>query len=304
MKFTPKLPPQDINVSKRNHLKDFFVLLSGFFGVIIIVLLILVALADYLVSYIPIDVEKQLFQSMHQVAPKASDPESERGKVEQYLHKLVVRLNNGWPEVSKQLTGKSAERQKFTIAVIHMNAPNAFILPGGHIGVTHGLLRLVKSENGLAMVIAHEMAHQYKRHPLRTLGRGIVVLLAMSTLTSSDDSWWVGSLSSNAAKIGLLKFSRDQEREADKIGLALVTQLYGHRKGATEFFESISNMAKLTPGYLAFLNSHPATHERLKALKDKSQDTTHKLSSLPKHVIRFGKINFETHKDTLEMLKR
>lgn len=304
MKFSPKLPDQDINVSKRNHLKDFFVLLSGFIGIIMIILLILVALADYLVSYIPLDVEKELFQSMHQLAPRASDPDSERGKVEQYLDRLVTRLNNGWPEVAKQLNGQSSKKQKFTVAVIHMNTPNAFILPGGHIGVTHGLLRLVKSENGLAMVIAHEMAHQYKRHPLRTLGRGIVVLLAMSTLTSSDDSWWIESLSSNAAKIGLLKFSRDQEREADKLGLALVTQLYGHRKGATEFFDAISKIAKVRPGYLAFLNSHPATHERLLVLADKSRDSTHKLSPLPKHVIQFGKIDFETHKNTLEMLKR
>jgi len=304
VKFIAKLPPEGINVSKRNHLKDFFVLLSGFAGLIVIVILILAALADKLVTYIPLDIEKQLFQDMHRLAPFASDPTSERAKVEAYLQKLVNKLNKGWPEVSKKITGKTTDAQQFTIAVVHMNAPNAFILPGGHIGVTHGLLRLIKSENGLAMVLAHEMAHQYKRHPLRTLGRGIVVLLALSTLTSSDDSWIVGSFSRNVAKIGFLKFSRDQEREADKIGLALLLKLYGHDKGAGEFFAAISKIVKPRATSLSFLNSHPTTHDRLKLLTKKMPISASKISPLPKYVIRFGKTNFKTNKNTQQMLKR
>jgi len=302
MKFTAKLPPEGINVSKRNHLKDFIVLLSGFGGLILIAIVVLAALADTLVTYIPLDVEKQLFQDMHRLAPFASDLTSERGKVEVYLKKLVEKINEGWPQVSKKLTGKEQAKQKFTIAVIHMNKPNAFILPGAHIGVTHGLFKYVKSENGLAMVLAHEMAHQYKRHPLRSLGRGIVVLITLATLSSSSDSWLVGSLSGGIAKIGLLRFTRDQEREADALGLALLKQLYGHNKGAGEFFIAISKSTKASPRYMDFLKSHPATQKRLKFLTKKMPGSNLKTSPLPEHVINFGKINFETSKQTLKML--
>ncbi len=303
MKYTAKLPPEGINVSKRNHLKDFFILLTGFIGLLFIAVMILAALADKLVTYIPIDIEKQLFQEMHRLAPFAADPTSERGKVETYLKNLLAKINKGWPAASKKHTGTSEKRQKFTIAVVHMNTPNAFILPGGHIGVTHGLLRLVKSENGLAMVLAHEIAHQYKRHPLRSLGRGIVVLLALSTFTSADDSWVVGSLSNSVARIGFLKFSRDQEREADKLGLTLLLNLYGHNKGAGEFFEAISKTKK-THSSPSFLQSHPAVPDRLTFLTKPMASDNHKLVALPEHVIRFGKVNFETHKKTLEILQR
>ncbi len=302
MKFIAKLPPEGINVSKRNHLKDFFVLLSGFIGLIFLAIIVLAALADTLVSYIPLDIEKQLFQDMHRIAPFASDPTSERAKVELYLKNLVNKINKGWPQVSKKLNGKEQAIQKFTIAVIHMNKPNAFILPGAHIAITHGLLRHVKSENGLAMVLAHEIAHQYKRHPLRALGRGIVVLVTLATLGSSSDSWWVGSLSGSVAKIGVLKFNRDQEREADKIGLALVMQLYGHNKGAAEFFIAMSKTSTPGPEYLTFLNSHPATRNRLKFLTKETSGSSTKVIPLPEHVINFGEINFETSKQTLQML--
>lgn len=303
MKYTAKLPPEGINVSQRNHLKDFFVLLTGFIGLILIVVMVLAALADKLVTYIPLDIEKQLFQKMHHLAPIAADPTSERGKVEKYLENLVTKINKGWPAASKQESGTEPAKQKFTIAVVQMSTPNAFILPGGHIGVTQGLLRLVKSENGLAMVLAHEMAHQYKRHPLRSLGRGMVVLLALSVFTRSDGSWVVGSLSNSLAKIGFLKFSRDQEREADRLGLTLLLNLYGHNKGSGEFFEAIAKTGKTSLSPI-FLQSHPAAPDRLIFLTKPVSGNNDKLVALPQYVIRFAKSNFKTNKQTLKMLQQ
>ena len=91
---------------------------------------------------------------------------------------------------------------------------NAMATLGGNIVVFQGLIDTVDSENALAMVLAHEIAHVRHRHPIVAMGRGFTVMLALSALSGVGDGMiqqWVGSM----GMLPMLAFSREQEEAAD-----------------------------------------------------------------------------------------
>ena len=272
MKFVPKLSKDNVNVTKTSHLKQFLFLLGALFGLVFIVIVILTLIADYLVSYIPRSTERALFKNVTFGLPAVtsqSNPSDQQ--VNRYVEQIVSKLSKHW----------QGEKQAFSIRVVHLDAPNAFVTPGGYIYVTSGLFKYVKSENGLAMVIGHEMAHQYKRHPLRSFSRGTIVLLTLAIVTGFEQSDSVSSLISNSAVLTLLKFSRDQESEADKIGQQLVKATYGHLNGTDEFFSSIVNIKSIDNKIPTFLKSHPDTKSRQQMLNHAIKNRSHQLIPLP-----------------------
>ena len=93
-------------------------------------------------------------------------------------------------------------------------------------------IRSYYDENALAMVIAHEMAHIKHRHPVMALGRGVVIGLFLASLSGFNGDRVVGRIVNNTGMLTLLKFNRDQEREADRTALAAVAGNYGHVAGA------------------------------------------------------------------------
>ena len=279
MKYTAKLPPEGINVSTKSPLKQFFLLLAALAGLMLALVLVIALLADYFVQYIPRDVERNLFSDFHSQFEPAK-PGTERHRVERYLDTIINNLSKKW----------TGEKQQFSVAVIESDVPNAFVLPGGHIGVSKGLLRVVKSENGLAMILGHEMGHQYKRHPIRALGRGLVVALVIAVATGTEESGWASGLALNTATLFQLVFSRDQEREADTLGLLLITRHYGHGNGATEFFKAILKEKSLSENIPTFLKTHPSTKERVERLINASNESKqHALIPLPDYVKHFSK---------------
>ncbi|MBY0385650.1 M48 family metallopeptidase, partial [bacterium] len=144
---------------------------------------------------------------------------------------------------------------------------NAFALPGGRIVLNKGLLKEIKTEEGLAFVIGHEMGHLVKRHHMKGLGLG-VVSIGLSFIFASDSTWiWnmIHSLLSSA-------YSREQEENADDYALKIMQKIYGSAQGAEEFFL----IAQKRPEEkihraLWFASSHPVTESRIQNIKQKSQ---------------------------------
>ena len=95
----------------------------------------------------------------------------------------------------------------YRLVMLEMEGPNAFALPGGTIGVTPALLDEVKSEIGLAFVLAHELGHQQHRHALKRLGRTLIYRIAMGWISGAGDL----SLLNYSLSLATLKHSRDQE---------------------------------------------------------------------------------------------
>ena len=109
---------------------------------------------------------------------------------------------------------------------------NAFATLGGHVMLHGGLVRKLPSENALAMLLAHEMAHIKLRHPLRSLGRVAVIWVALTALTGADGSSIGANVLGSVTTLTLLSFSRSQEIEADREAIAGVNRLYGHTADA------------------------------------------------------------------------
>ncbi|MBE0544842.1 MAG: M48 family metallopeptidase [Verrucomicrobia bacterium] len=167
-------------------------------------------------------------------------------------------------DILAKLTAEEALRQlDYRVFVIELGSPNAVAVPGGGIGLTPELLEAVRSEAGLAFVIAHELGHHQHRHILRGLGRRLILGLAAALLFNYD-----GLSSVDAAfRLAETGYSRRQERAADEFALRLVHQKYGDLQEALEFFEQLQR-TNGDPLWQKYAGSHPLTAERLEHLRE------------------------------------
>lgn len=277
MEFEAKQIPEGINTTKEHPLKEFFILLSGVSAIFAAVFFILILMSDYLVQFIPLEKEQQWF-SENSFSFITQEPIVEdETEINNYLLKLVQQLNPA-PDHSSD----------FTIQLIESEVPNAFITPGGHIFVTTELLKLVNSENSLSMVIAHEMAHQIHRHPIRSMGRGIVIGMALMIFTGLDGDNWASEIIADSFNLGLLAYSREQEREADKTGLKLLVDHYGHATGSSYFFAQILQQEDNPLSTLGeYMSTHPDTLDRLNYLQQFETDQNAELTPLPDFIAAF-----------------
>jgi predicted Zn-dependent protease len=159
---------------------------------------------------------------------------------------------------------------------------NAFALPGGFIGVHSGLLLAAQSESELASVLAHEIGHVSQRHIARMLGnqkQDMLVPLAAMVLGAL-----VASKSSDLAMASMmggqgyaiqrqLNFSRDAEREADRVGLQILGEGGFDTSGMVAFFGRLQNASRnYNDGAPAYLQSHPLTTERIADIQSRIRD--------------------------------
>jgi predicted Zn-dependent protease len=271
VKYTPKTIPEGINTSTEHPLREFALLTSGVIAAVLALILIASLLSDYLVRFIPVEKEIE-WLSGHVMQQSGTDEPaaSEQQALETYLQSLVMQLGDD-----------EHRNYVFTTRVIDEPTPNAFVVPGGHIFVTSGLLSMVSSENALAMVLAHEMAHQYHRDPIRSLGRGIVIVLALVAISGADAGDLVQSFIADAANIGQLAYSREQEADADETGVELVMRHYGHAQGVSELFRALDGNRAYDSHAPFFLRTHPGTVDRIEFLRHYEMQRQGPLQPLP-----------------------
>jgi predicted Zn-dependent protease len=152
---------------------------------------------------------------------------------------------------------------------------NAFALPGGYIGVHLGLMGMTSSRDELASVLAHELSHITQRHIARGMANSkrqsligvaatILGILAASRSNSVDGAQAVIATGQAASIQGQLNFSRDMEREADRIGFLVMTTAGFAPGGMASMFEKLSHSNRLNDyGGFPYLRSHPLTTERI-----------------------------------------
>lgn len=170
-------------------------------------------------------------------------------------------------------------RQPFEFFVIRDPTLNAFALPGGFIGMHSGLILAARSESELAGVLAHEIAHVTQNHLARMLGtQGQSQLTALLGLAvailaarSNPDVAVGAAVAGQAAGIQQqLSYSRDFEREADRLGLDLLERSGFDPRGMASFFERMLQFGRLyennAPDYL---RTHPLTVERIADMENR-----------------------------------
>jgi predicted Zn-dependent protease len=162
---------------------------------------------------------------------------------------------------------------QWEIVTFQDDAPNAFALPGGKIGVNAGILRVAANQHQLAAVIAHEVAHVLARHTNErvsqelALQQGLNALQAVANPTSPSGQAFMGLLGVGAKYGVLLPYSRVQESEADLLGLDLMA------KAGFDPAESIGlwrNMERASGAEPAeFLSTHPSHATRIQDLQQR-----------------------------------
>ncbi|MDX8410593.1 MAG: M48 family metallopeptidase [Mariprofundaceae bacterium] len=253
MKYSNPLPPEGINTSTTHPLKEFAILTGGFLAVIAAAILILILLAERLAVYIP-------FETEITIAGRFMDEleSTETGPVAEYLQQLADQL-----AAAQNLP----RAMKITVHFHDADTVNAMATLGGNIVVFRGLLEKMGSENELAMVLSHEIAHIKHRHPVRSLGRGMVIALAVATMDASLGSGMASQALGGAGLLTLMKFSREQEEEADLTGLEAVASVYGHIAGAEDLFRTFMALPGSNSGrYPDFLSTHPLHDHRIELI--------------------------------------
>ncbi len=159
--------------------------------------------------------------------------------------------------------------------LVRDRAVNAFALPGGFVGVNLGLIAMTNSRDELAAVLAHEMSHVTQRHIARSIASSsrqslvgmaamLLGVLAASRSHSADGAQAVIVGSQAAMVQGQLNFSRDMEREADRVGWGVYTDAGYAPVGVAAMFEKLENASRLNDsGNFPYLRTHPLTVERI-----------------------------------------
>ena len=156
---------------------------------------------------------------------------------------------------------------------------NAFALPGAYMGLHLGLVGVVTSRDELASVMAHELSHVTQRHISRMISRqsgmapwmmGAMILgvLAASKSPGAANAMIIGGQA--AAAQGQLNFSRDMEREADRVGFGVMSQAGFAPQGFVTMFEKLQQANRLNDsGGFPYLRSHPLSTERMADMQDR-----------------------------------
>lgn len=180
-----------------------------------------------------------------------------------------------------EMSSELAERFAWEILLGKDRSVNAFALPGGYLGVHMGLIAMVTSRDELASVLAHELSHVTQRHISRLIAQGnrqapwvlgALILGALAASKSPDAANAVISGSSALAAQNQLNFSRDMEREADRIGYGVLTQAGYDPQGSASMFEKLQQASRLNDnGSFPYLRTHPLTTERIADMQARNQ---------------------------------
>lgn len=193
-------------------------------------------------------------------------------------------LNN----LGYQLVAASPARHTdFQFFAVRDPTLNAFALPGGFIGVHTGLVLTAQSESELASVLAHEIGHISQRHVARMLTKQrestaialgallLALLAARSNSSSSADLTQAAILGGQAAAIQQqLNFSRENEREADRVGFQTMTEAGFDPRAMASFFGRMQQGSRIYESAApAYLRTHPLTVERISDIQNRVRET-------------------------------
>ncbi len=202
----------------------------------------------------------------------------------EYVQGIWQRLMDGARQRG-ELPPELEERFAWDVVLGRARSVNAFALPGGYMGVHLGLIAVVGSEDELASVLAHELSHVTQRHIVRIISRQsnqapwLIGAMILGALAASSNPGAAGAMivgGQAAAVQGQLNFSRDMEREADRVGYGVMTQAGFDARGFVGMFEKLQQANRFNDtGAFPYLRSHPLTTERIADMQARQQLQTH-----------------------------
>lgn len=162
---------------------------------------------------------------------------------------------------------------KWEFNLVSQNTVNAWCMPGGKVVVYKGIMPVAKSEEGLAVVMGHEIAHAIARHGNERMSQGILaaaggaaIAVYMREKPSETQALFLGAYGV-ASGVGILAFGRNQESEADKLGMVFMAMAGYQPKEAIPFWERMKS-ASGGGAPPEFLSTHPSHDTRIKRIND------------------------------------
>lgn len=199
--------------------------------------------------------------------------------------------------------GHSESGRPFRFFLIKDPSINAFALPGGYVGIHTGLITSSDQEAEVMSVLAHEIGHVTQRHIARMFGQqrqssavmiAAAVLAAMAVKSSPDAAMGVLSLGQTVAVREQLAFSRDAEREADRVGLQILAQSGFDPKAMSSMFERLSMAGRLYDNNApSYLRTHPLTTERIADIQGRLQSDPDMRKPLKTALNQFNAVEYD-----------
>jgi predicted Zn-dependent protease len=199
------------------------------------------------------------------------DPE-----VTDYLNGIGYRLVGASPDA----------RSAFFFFALRDNSVNAFALPGGFIGVHSGLFLTAQSESELASVLAHEIAHVTQRHIARMVaqqqraGMASLAAIALAILAArSNPQAAAGAIAAAQAQQvdAALAFTRDNEREADRVGVQILQKSGFDPHAMPVFLDRMQRATRIyDTGAPTYMRTHPITYERIADVQNRTAEVPYR----------------------------
>jgi predicted Zn-dependent protease len=177
-------------------------------------------------------------------------------------------------EIGRKLASHAiGERYPYSFSIADYREINAFALPGGPVWVNRGGIQTARTESQLAGILAHEIAHISQRHAAQQLSNVMVTNLGLSLfgalLGNAGGAVAANIAARYVASGAFLKFSRDDEQDADRAGVGIMKRAGWDPHGMIELMESIREQEKRDHGSVEiFFSNHPSTKDRLELLAD------------------------------------
>jgi predicted Zn-dependent protease len=225
-------------------------------------------LGDYSQSVLPPQEERRIGEEIMRDIRESGELVNDI-EIADYIGALGYRL----------AANSSDNRQTFTFFVIQDPTINAFALPGGFIGVHTGLIQLTRSESELASVLAHEIGHVVQHHMARMVAQqqrdtipSIAAMAAAILVARANPQ--MGQAAMAGVQAGAIQkqldYTREHEREADRVGLQILNDSGFDTSAMPAFFESLMKNTRISEGSApSFLRTHPLTTERIAEMSNR-----------------------------------
>src|SRR6516164_4893458 len=181
-------------------------------------------------------------------------------KLEGLITKVVDRL----------VAASDRPDQAYKVTILNSGAVNAFALPTGQLYVTRGLIALASDTSELSSVLSHEMAHVLSKHAAIREDQARQAAIVARVVSDMSNDPEVTAFTLAKSKLTMANFSREQEMQADQMGVGISAHAHFDPYGASRFLTSMERNAELKAGKTSldpraqdFLSSHPATPERV-----------------------------------------
>ncbi len=192
-------------------------------------------------------------------------------------------INQYLTEMGRSLAQHATGVPQVNVFGVRDASINAFAMPGGHIGIHSGLVVSSQTESELAGVLAHEIGHVTQRHVARQLGQQSqsgMLMMGMMLAALAAAAAGAGNLAQGAAIFGQaavlnsqLSFSREAEREADRVGLQMIQAAGYDPAGMSAMFSRLMQTARFNQGSgPSYASTHPMSIERMSDMQNRSRN--------------------------------